>query len=89
MTRTHRFNNVNTLYAYLGATNVGSIQIYIDEHLHTNKWQGFKVGKLNKAEHFDEIELPQDTTLEKGQLLGQFNMGSTVVLIFEAPKYFQ
>ncbi|XP_037036970.1 phosphatidylserine decarboxylase proenzyme, mitochondrial isoform X1 [Bradysia coprophila] len=76
-------------FAAVGATNVGSIQIYMDESLQTNKWHGFKVGKLNKTEHFDEIELPQDTILEKGQLLGQFNMGSTVVLIFEAPKYFK
>ncbi len=73
----------------LGATNVGSIKIYIDQHLQTNRWHGFNVGKHNKTEHYDEIELPQGTTLEKGQLLGQFNMGSTVVLIFEAPKYFQ
>lgn len=76
-------------FLVLGATNVGSIKIYIDENLETNKWHGFRVGKLNKTEHFDEIQLPQNTTLEKGQVLGQFNMGSTVVLIFEAPKYFK
>lgn len=82
-------SNDLTFFIDLGATNVGSIQIYIDEQLQTNKWHGFKVGKLNKTEHFEEIELPQDLTLDKGQLLGQFNMGSTVVLIFEAPKYFK
>jgi len=76
-------------FAAVGATNVGSIQIYIDEQLQTNKWHGLRVGKVNKTDHFEEIELPQDTSLEKGQLLGQFNMGSTVVLIFEAPKYFK
>lgn len=89
--------NGNNFLSYLkslnnfhpGATNVGSIKIYIDEHLKTNKWYGLKVGKLNKKEHFEEIELPEGTTLEKGQILGHFNMGSTVVLIFEAPKYFK
>lgn len=89
MTKKPIFNKLNNFFDYLGATNVGSIKIYIDEHLQTNKWHGFKVGKVNTEEHFDEIQLPHNTTLEKGQVLGQFNMGSTVVLIFEAPKYFK
>lgn len=72
-----------------GATNVGSVDVYIDEQLKTNRWHGFKVGKHNSANHFDEIELPENVKLSKGQLLGQFNMGSTVVLIFEAPKNFK
>lgn len=72
-----------------GATNVGSVQIYIDEELKTNRWCGMKLGKTNVDDEYDELTLPADTMLAKGEILGQFNMGSTVVLIFEAPKHFR
>lgn len=72
-----------------GATNVGSVQIYIDEQLKTNQWCGMKMGKTNVDDEYDELTLPADTTLAKGEMIGQFNMGSTVVLIFEAPKNFR
>lgn len=74
---------------FAGATNVGSVDVYIDEQLKTNRWHGFRVGKQNNANQFDEIVLPENIELSKGQLLGQFNMGSTVVLIFEAPRKFK
>uniref|UniRef100_A0A1B0CIY5 Phosphatidylserine decarboxylase proenzyme, mitochondrial n=1 Tax=Lutzomyia longipalpis TaxID=7200 RepID=A0A1B0CIY5_LUTLO len=74
-------------FTAVGATNVGSVQIYLDEKLKTNRWIGLEVG-THKGNDFDELLLPEDTTLQKGQLLGQFNMGSTIVLIFEAPKNF-
>lgn len=74
---------------FKGATNVGSVEIYIDEELKTNQWTGLKIGKHNVTDSYDERLLPDDTNLAKGELLGQFNMGSTVVLIFEAPKNFE
>lgn len=77
------------MFQYLGATNVGSVKIYIDEDLKTNRWHGLKVGKHNKRNDYDERILPDNTKLGKGELLGQFNMGSTVVLVFEAPKKFR
>lgn len=77
------------VYLFAGATNVGSVDVYIDQQLKTNRWHGFKVGKHNKANQFDEIVLPSGIKLKKGEILGQFNMGSTVVLIFEAPKDFR
>jgi phosphatidylserine decarboxylase len=80
-------NNAN--FSSTGATNVGSVQIYIDEELKTNKWLGLKVGKHKHNNNYDELKLPENTKLEKGELLGQFNMGSTIVLIFEAPKDFK
>lgn len=49
---------------------------------------GLKPGK-DKYKHCDELRLPKDIQLKKGELLGQFNMGSTVVMIFEAPKNFK
>ncbi|XP_063836302.1 phosphatidylserine decarboxylase proenzyme, mitochondrial [Ostrinia nubilalis] len=64
----------------VGATNVGSIEIYSDPQLQTNT-----KGKRNRV---DEIELGQ-VNLKKGELFGQFNMGSTIILLFEAPRDFK
>lgn len=76
------------MFVKTGATNVGSVQVYVDEELKTNKWRGFRVGTL-KDKDFDEVKLAQNTVLNKGELVGQFNMGSTIVLVFEAPKTFK
>ncbi|KAL0858496.1 hypothetical protein ABMA27_012362 [Loxostege sticticalis] len=64
----------------VGATNVGSIEIYSDPQLQTNT-----KGKRNRV---DEVELGQ-VNLKKGELFGQFNMGSTIILLFEAPRDFK
>lgn len=64
--------------------------MFIDKQLKTNRWLGLNVGRKNKnSKYYDECLLPKETTLSKGELLGQFNMGSTVVLIFEAPINFK
>ena len=60
----------------------------MDEKLKTNQWTGLNIGS-HKCKNFDELQLPQGTTLGKGELVGQFNFGSTIVLIFEAPKDFK
>lgn len=60
----------------------------MDEELKTNRWLGLKVGK-EKYKNYDELKMSKDIELSKGELLGQFNMGSTIVMIFEAPKNFQ
>lgn len=62
--------------------------MYIDEDLKTNKWRGLKVGTI-KEKDFDELRLSNNVVLNKGELVGQFNMGSTIVLVFEAPKTFK
>lgn len=72
-----------------GATNVGSVQVYVDEDLKTNKWKGLSIGKSAKEREFDERQMPNELMLNKGELVGQFNMGSTIVLVFEAPKTFR
>ncbi|KPJ12601.1 Phosphatidylserine decarboxylase proenzyme [Papilio machaon] len=63
----------------VGATNVGSIEIYSDPNLRTNT-----KGKRNRV---DELNI--NTSYCKGELFGQFNMGSTIILLFEAPKDFK
>ncbi|CAH2083620.1 unnamed protein product [Euphydryas editha] len=63
----------------VGATNVGSIEIYSDPELRTNT-----KGKRNRIEEFEN-----KVSYKKGELFGQFNMGSTIILLFEAPADFK
>ncbi|XP_046383015.1 phosphatidylserine decarboxylase proenzyme, mitochondrial [Ischnura elegans] len=69
----------------VGATNVGSIKIYCDKTLHTNerKW------KLNRSEDKFFQASGGGVSLKKGDPFGEFNLGSTIVLLFEAPKDFK
>ncbi|OAD57802.1 Phosphatidylserine decarboxylase proenzyme [Eufriesea mexicana] len=69
-------------YSAVGATNVGSIKVYCDKDLHTNtiKWPETKLWK--------DISLGC-THLSKGELFGEFRMGSTIILLFEVPKDFK
>ncbi|XP_010358988.1 phosphatidylserine decarboxylase proenzyme, mitochondrial isoform X1 [Rhinopithecus roxellana] len=70
----------------VGATNVGSIRIYFDRDLHTNSPRHSK-GSYNDfsfVTHTNREGVP----MRKGEHLGEFNLGSTIVLIFEAPKDF-
>ncbi|XP_066583317.1 phosphatidylserine decarboxylase proenzyme, mitochondrial isoform X2 [Prorops nasuta] len=69
-------------YAAVGATNVGSIRVYFDKDLSTNtiKWP--------LAKHWEDEKLASPE-VRKGDLFGEFRMGSTIVLLFEAPADFQ
>lgn len=70
----------------VGATNVGSIRIYFDQDLHTNSPR-YSKGSYNDfsfVTHTNKEGIP----MRKGEHLGEFNLGSTIVLIFEAPKDF-
>ena len=69
-------------YAAVGATNVGSIRVYKDQNLVTNtrKWPS---GKNSEDAEFNDLKV------NKGELFGEFRMGSTIVLLFEAPKDFK
>ncbi|XP_046672128.1 phosphatidylserine decarboxylase proenzyme, mitochondrial-like isoform X2 [Homalodisca vitripennis] len=64
----------------VGATNVGSIRVHSDKTLHTNtrKWR-------DGSRHRDKY---MNVVWKKGEEVGEFRMGSTIVLIFEAPKDF-
>ena len=61
----------------IGSTNVGSIKCYFDQDLHTN------LNKEYSLKSFNNI------IKSKGEDFGEFNFGSTIVLIFEAPEDFK
>lgn len=69
-------------YTAVGATNVGSIKVYCDKELRTNKikWLESKPWKNTDLDC---------ARVSKGELFGEFRMGSTIVLLFEAPKDFE
>ncbi|XP_032802822.1 phosphatidylserine decarboxylase proenzyme, mitochondrial-like isoform X1 [Petromyzon marinus] len=73
-------------FTAVGATNVGSIKIYFDKELHTNSPRYMK----GSYHDFSYVMEPSRSgiPLRKGEHLGEFNLGSTVVLIFEAPADF-
>ncbi|XP_050427815.1 phosphatidylserine decarboxylase proenzyme, mitochondrial isoform X2 [Adelges cooleyi] len=64
----------------VGATNVGSIRVYSDKGLQTNV--------RCRRRDFNQHDRSLETQWSKGQEVGEFRMGSTVVLLFEAPKDF-
>ncbi|KAF3448312.1 hypothetical protein FNV43_RR09025 [Rhamnella rubrinervis] len=70
--------------AAVGATNIGSIELLIEPELRTNQPRK----KLLQAEPPEErLYEPEGVgmMLKKGDEVAAFNMGSTVVLVFQAP----
>lgn len=73
-------------YTAVGATNVGSIKVGIDKDLTTNNKVIQRAGKyIDKNFVVDGKGVP----IKRGMEFGEFNLGSTIVLIFEAPKNFE
>lgn len=69
-------------YAAVGATNVGSIRVYCDRELATNTIHWPEIAPWKEANL-------NCTHIAKGELFGEFRLGSTIVLLFEAPRDYQ
>ncbi|KAL4223082.1 hypothetical protein ACF0H5_016557 [Mactra antiquata] len=70
-------------YTAVGATNVGSIKIYFDKNLETN------TRKSQQTSTYHDEVFTENISMRKGEMIGEFNLGSTIVLLFEAPKNFK
>lgn len=66
----------------VGATNVGSVKVDLDPTLATNtrRWE---------LDTFHQQVWEDGVEVKKGEYFGEFNLGSTIVLIFEAPENFK
>ncbi|KAF5197440.1 Phosphatidylserine decarboxylase proenzyme 1 protein [Thalictrum thalictroides] len=69
--------------AAIGATNIGSIELAIEPELRTNRPEKL----LHSEPPKERIYEPEGVgvVLKKGDEVAAFNMGSTVVLVFQAP----
>ena len=66
----------------VGATNVGSMTLTNEPKLATN-------AVFDKRKKSDIVQYVEPHTFKKGDEMGMFKLGSTVVLIFEGPKNLQ
>jgi len=79
-----RFGNMNMVL--VAAANVGNIWLDFDEKLKTNRLRDIPVycgGDISAKKYHDSHEL------NAGSTVGGFKLGSTVVLVFDAPKGFE
>ncbi|KAI0286418.1 phosphatidylserine decarboxylase-domain-containing protein [Russula brevipes] len=74
----------------VGATNVGSIKINFDQALRTNvRGRPPPPGTYTEAVYSAASPILNGQPLRPGQEMGGFCLGSTIVLVFEAPPTFQ
>ncbi|KAG9310426.1 phosphatidylserine decarboxylase-domain-containing protein [Chiua virens] len=74
----------------VGATNVGSIKVNFDSALRTNvRGRPPPPGTYTEAVYSAASPLLNGQPLTPAQEMGGFCLGSTIVLVFEAPKNFE
>ncbi|KAG2183768.1 hypothetical protein INT43_006779 [Umbelopsis isabellina] len=73
----------------VGATNVGSIKINFDEALRTNRKEDLATGTYTEVSYKSASKKLGGKPLQRGEEVGGFYLGSTVVLVFEAPSNFK
>ncbi|KAJ2360223.1 phosphatidylserine decarboxylase 1 [Coemansia sp. RSA 2611] len=74
----------------VGATNVGSVVINFDKELRTNlRERSLLPGEFTQLSYKALSSKLHGVPLSKGQEVGGFRLGSTVVLVFSAPHTFQ
>ncbi|KAF9175125.1 phosphatidylserine decarboxylase 1 [Mortierella sp. AD011] len=73
----------------VGATNVGSIVLNFDKELRTNQREDRNRRGYGELSYGGISRLLNGKPLRVGEEMGGFKLGSTVVLVFEAPKNFK
>ncbi|CAE6513649.1 unnamed protein product [Rhizoctonia solani] len=73
----------------VGATNVGSIVVNFDKNLRTNLRKRPPPGAFVEAHYTQASALLRGQPLARGHEMGGFKLGSTVVMVFEAPPNFR
>ncbi|KAJ1955505.1 phosphatidylserine decarboxylase 1 [Dipsacomyces acuminosporus] len=74
----------------VGATNVGSVVINFDKDLRTNlREKRLLPGQFSQLSYKTLSSKLHGVPLSKGQEVGGFRLGSTVVLVFSAPNNFK
>ncbi|KAI5481501.1 phosphatidylserine decarboxylase [Pseudohyphozyma bogoriensis] len=74
----------------VGATNVGSIRVNFDRSLRTNSpLRPITPGTFSEATYAKASALLRGQPLQSGDEIGGFWLGSTIVLVFEAPEAFK
>ena len=74
----------------VGATNVGSIILNFDKDLRTNVGRRPpRTGAYKEASYENASRVLKGQPLQPGEEIGGFCLGSTIVLVFEAPKEYK